>query len=304
MQFGAQFVNYVCTWDDTLAAINTVQNGRWNSLWWSDHFLVPAAKPVWNKESLEGWSVVTAAAAITKELELGLLVTGNLYRNPALLTKMAVTVDQISHGRYILGIGAGWFEAEHAAYGIDFPGLKERCDRLEEALEVITRLLALAPEETANYEGTYYSLKDSPMNPPSVRQPRLPILVGGNGEKRTLKTCAKYADICNIDFNNPGGVDVFKHKMDVLNQHCEDLGRDPAEIKRTMLIPMRIEDDEARAKKELERRPWILCGKPSYIIDLIGQYIDAGVEEMMFSGVPTKAANFERIDSDVLSAFD
>ena len=142
------------------------------------------------------------------------------------------------------------------------------------------------------------------MNPPSVRRPRVPILVGGNGEKRTLKTCAKYADICNIDFNNPGGVDVFKHKMQVLNKHCEDLGRDPAEIKRTMLVPMRITDDEAAASAELERRPWILCGKPSYIVDLIGQYIDAGLEEIMFSGVPTKKENFDRINTDVLSAFD
>lgn len=304
MRFGAQFVNYVCTWDDTLAAIQTIQDGRWHSLWWSDHFLVPAHQAVWNKESLEGWSVVTAAAAITKDLELGLLVTGNIYRNPALLAKMAVTVDQISHGRYVLGIGAGWFKAEHEAYGIEYPGLKERCDRLEESLDVITALFALEPEQTASYAGKYYSLNNSPMNPPSIRRPRVPILVGGNGEKRTLKTCARYGDICNIDFNNPGGVDVFKHKMEVLNKHCEDIGRDPAEIKRTMLIPMRITDDEAVAKAELESRPWTLTGKPSYIIDLIGQYFDAGLEEIMFSGVPTKKANFDRINSDILSAFD
>ena len=181
-------------------------------------------------ESLEGWSVVTAAAAITKDLELGLLVTGNVYRNPALLAKMAITVDQISHGRYILGIGAGWYQAEHEAYGIEFPGLKERCDRLEESLEVIKALFTLEPEETTSYEGKYYSLKDSPMNPPSVRKPHLPILVGGNGEKRTLKTCAKYADVCNIDFNHPGGPDVFKHKMEVLERHCDDIGRDPGEL--------------------------------------------------------------------------
>ena len=304
MRFGAQFVNYICSWDSTQACIRSIQDGRWHSLWWSDHFLVPARQAVWNKASLEGWSVVTAAAAMTKDLDLGLLVSGNNYRNPALLAKMAVTVDQISKGRYILGIGAGWFKAEHEAYGIEFPDLKERCDRLEEALEIITALFALEPEQTTSYEGRYYSLKESPMNPASVRRPRVPILVGGNGEKRTLKTCAKYADICNIDFNNPGGVDVFKHKMKVLEKHCEDLDREPRDIKRTMLIPMRITDDEATAKAELERRPWILCGKPSYIIDKIGQYFDAGVEEIMFSGVPTKKENYDRINSDVLSAFD
>lgn len=304
MQFGAQLVNYQCTWDDTLDTVKTIQKGSWNSLWWSDHFLVPAGPEHMLKESLEGWSLITAAAAITEDLELGLLVTGNVYRNPALLAKMAATVDHISHGRYILGIGAGWYKAEHEAYGIEFPGLKERCDRLEESLDVIKLLFGLAPGATASYQGKYYSLKDSPLNPPCAQKPHLPILVGGNGEKRTLKTCAKYADICNIDFNNPGGPDVFKHKIDVLEQHCADIGRDPSEIKRTMLIPMRIEDDESKAKAELERRPWILCGTPSYIIDLIGQYIDAGVQEMMFSGVPTRAKYFERIDSDILSAFN
>lgn len=303
MQFGAQLVNYLCTWDATLETIKTIQAGRWHSLWWSDHFLVPAGPEHMNKESLEGWSVVTAAAAITEDLQLGLLVTGNVYRNPALLAKMAATVDHISHGRYTLGIGAGWYKAEHEAYGIEFPGLKERCDRLEEALAVIKALFN-AGGETVNYQGKYYSLKDSPLNPPCAQTPHLPILVGGNGEKRTLKTCAKYADICNIDFNNPGGPDVFKHKIEVLEQHCADIDRDPNEIKRTMLIPMHLVDDQSKAKGELERRPWILCGTPSYVIDLIGQYIDAGVQEMMFSGVPTKAANFERINSDVLSAFD
>ena len=304
MKFGAQLVNYTCTWDDTLEVIQTIQAGRWNSLWWSDHFLVPADQAAWNKESLEGWSVVTAAAAITKGLELGVLVTGNIYRNPALLAKMAVTVDQISHGRYVLGIGAGWFKAEHEAYGIEYPKLKERCDRLEESLDVITALFALEPGQTANYKGKYYSLNNSPMNPPSVRRPRVPILVGGNGEKRTLKTCAKYADVCNIDFAHPGGVDVFEHKMEILNKHCDDLGRDPAEIKRTMTIPIRITDDEAVAKTELTRRPWALAGEPSYIIDLIGQYFDAGLEEIMLSSVPTKKVHFDRINSEILSAFD
>ena len=303
MKFGAQLVNYQCTWDDTLETVKSIQNGRWNSLWWSDHFLVPAATEYQRKESLEGWSLITAAAAITTDLELGLLVTGNLYRNPGLLAKMAITIDHISHGRYTLGLGAGWYKAEHDAWGIEFPSLKERCDRLEESLEVITRLFALAPGEVANYEGKYYNLTDSPMNPPCAQRPHLPILVGGNGEKRTLKTCAKYADVCNIDFNNPGGPDVFKHKIEVLEQHCADIGRDPGEIRRTMLIPLRITDDEAVKERELARRPWILCGTPSYIIDLIGQYIDAGVEEMMFSSVPTRAKNFERINGDILSAF-
>ncbi len=303
MLFGAQLTNYLCTWDETLETIKAVENGDWNSLWWSDHFLVPVPRSEYvNREALEGWSLVTAAAGLTERLELGLLVTGNTYRNPGLLAKMASTVDHISHGRYILGIGAAWYQQEHEAYGWRFPGLKERCDRLEEALDVI-KLLFNAGDGTVNYDGKYYHLKDCPLSPQCVQQPHLPILVGGNGEKRTLKTCAKYADVCNIDFNNPGSPELFKHKMNVLDQHCADIGRDPAEIKRTVAIPMRLEDDQARAQAELSRRPWILCGTPAYCIDLIGQYGDAGAEEIMFTSIPTRAEHYERINADVISAF-
>jgi|TARA_B100000315_G_scaffold256391_1_gene302187 F420-dependent oxidoreductase-like protein len=304
MQFGAQLVNYLCTWDETLATIKVVENGRWHSLWWSDHFLVPAVgSGVENRESLEGWSLITAAATITERVKLGLLVTGNTYRNPGLLAKMAATVDHISHGRYILGIGAAWYAQEHAAYGWKFPSLKERCDRLEEALQVI-KLLFNAGDDTVDYQGAYYSLHNAPLSPACVQSPHLPILVGGNGEKRTLKTCAKYADICNIDFSGPGSTDIFKQKINVLEKHCEELGRDPAEIKKTMLIPMRLVDDDSKAKEFRSERPWALIGSPAYCIDLIGQYIDAGAEEIMFSTVPSRPHYYERIDADVLSAFD
>ncbi len=305
MQFGAQLVNYFCEWDDTLATIKAVQDGRWHSLWWSDHFLPPVGRrDLESGGALEGWSLLTAAAAITERLELGLLVTGNTYRNPALLAKMAATIDQISHGRLILGIGAAWFKREHEAYGWEFPGLKERCDRLEEALDVIKLLFTEGNGGFADYQGKYYQLDHCPLSPPCAQSPHVPILVGGNGEKRTLKTCAKYADICNIDFNNPGGADVFKHKIEVLERHCEALGRDPSEIKRTVLIPMRLEDDEKKAAQLREQRGgWVLYGPPSYVIDVIGGYVDAGCEEMMFSAVPTKPEHFERIDADVLSAF-
>jgi len=305
MQFGAQLVNYFCDWDDTLATIRTVQAGRWDSLWWSDHFLPPVGRrDLEGGGALEGWSLLTAAAAITERLRLGLLVTGNTYRNPALLAKMAATIDQISHGRLTLGIGSAWFGREHEAYGWRFPPLKERCDRLDEALEVIKRLFTDGNGGAANFQGEYYSLANCPLSPPCAQTPHLPILVGGNGEKRTLRSCAKYADICNIDFNNPGGVDVFRHKISVLERHCESLGRDPAQIKKTMLIPLRLEDDEAKAKELRQRRgEWVLYGPPAQVIDTIGAYRDAGCEEMMFSAVPTKPEHFERIDADVLAAF-
>ena len=316
MQFGAQLVNYFCTWDDTTATMLAVQKGRWHSLWWSDHFLPPVGRRDFEGGgALEGWSLLTAAAALTTPkrrsggkyaaLRLGLLVSGNTYRNPALLAKMAATLDQMSHGRLILGIGSAWFKREHEAYGWRFPPLKERCDRLDEALAVIKLLFTEGDGGFADYQGKYYQLDHAPLSPPCHQKPHLPILVGGNGEKRTLKTCAKYADICNIDFNNPGGVDVFKHKLEVLKRHCDAIGRDADEIKKTLLIPLRLEDDEAKARQLREQRgDWVLYGPPAYVIDMIGGYVDAGCEEMMFSAVPTKPEHFERIDADVLSAFD
>ena len=301
-KFGAQLVNYFTTWHDTLPAIKAVEAARFNSLWWSDHFLPPGLPQFEDRGALEGWSLITAAAAITSRVELGLLVTGNTYRNPALLAKMATTVDEISGGRYILGIGAAWFKREHECYGWTFPALKERCDRLEEAVELI-RLL-FTSSDAVDYAGKYYQLAQAPMVPGCTSKPHTPILVGGNGEKRTLLTCAKYADVCNIDFNNPGSPDFFKRKMDVLDRHCESIGRDPGEIRRTVLIPMRLEDDDNRAAELREARPWTLTGSPNYVADLIGQYFDKGAEEVMFSGVPTRAEYFERIDHDVLSQFD
>lgn len=317
MQFGAQLVNYFCTWEDTVATMMAVQKGRWHSLWWSDHFLPPVGRrDLEDGGAMEGWSLLTAAAALTSPkrsghppsggggLRLGLLVTGNTYRNPALLAKMAATADQMSHGRMTLGIGSAWFKREHEAYGWRFPPLKERCDRLDEALDVIKLLFTEGNGGFADYQGKYYQLDHAPLSPPCHQTPHLPILVGGNGEKRTLLSCAKHADICNIDFNNPGGADVFKHKIEVLERHCEAIGRDPGEIKKTVLIPMRLEDDEAKARQLREQRGgWVLYGPPSYVIDEIGRYVDAGCEEMMFSAVPTKAAHFERIDADILSAF-
>ena len=154
---------------------------------------------------------------------------------------------------------------------------------MDEALEVIKRLFTDGNGGTANFQGEYYSLANCPLSPPCAQTPHLPILVGGNGEKRTLRSCAKYADICNIDFNNPGGVDVFRHKISVLERHCESLGRDPAHIKKTVLIPLRLEDDEAKAKELRQRRgEWVLYGPPAQVIDTIGAYRDAGCEEMMF----------------------
>lgn len=303
MKFGAQLVNYSTTWEDTLSTIKVIESGPWHSLWFSDHFLLPI--PGANLEhlpALESWSMLTATAVVTNRVKLGILVTGNTYRNPALLAKMAATVDQISNGRLILGIGAAWYKREHEAFGWEFPSVRERCDRLEEAVELIKILFTV--EGPVDYNGRYYKLDQAHFSPACTQKPHVPIMVGGNGEKRTLRTLAKFGDICNIDFNNPGSPEIFKHKIEVLKRHCEEFRRDPAEIEKTMLIPLRLESDEKKAAKLRKARgDWVLYGTSSFIIDRIQQYIDAGVEEIMLGSVPMKSELFERINEEILSAF-
>ncbi|MHA1988624.1 MAG: TIGR03560 family F420-dependent LLM class oxidoreductase [Promethearchaeota archaeon] len=304
MQFGAQLLNYVTTWEELLSSIKIVEAGRWHSLYYSDHFLTPApGLGIEHLPALEGWSLITATAAITKRLRLGILVTGNTYRNPALLAKMAATVDQISNGRLNLGIGAGWYKDEHDAFGWEFPSVQERSDRLEEAVELIK--LLFTAEGPVDYNGRYYKLNKAHFAPSCTQKPHVPIMIGGNGEKRTLRTLAKFGDICNLDFNYPSSPELFKHKMDVLEHHCEEFGRDPAEIKKTIHIPLRIESDEQKAAKLRKTRgEWGMYGSTSFIIDRIQQYKDAGVEEIMFGGVPSKPGLYEHINDEILSAFN
>ena len=304
MQFGAQLSNYLTTWENILSTIKVVEAGPWNSLWFSDHFLVPLpGSGLEPEEALEGWSLITATAAVTKRLRLGILVTGNAYRNPALIAKMSATVDQISNGRLILGIGAGWYKREHEAFGWEFPGVRERCDRLEEAVELIKKLFnAKGP---IDYNGRYYKLNKAYFSPACIQKPHVPIMVGGNGEKRTLRTLARFGDICNIDFNNPGSPEIFNHKLEVLERHCEEFGRDPSKIKKTILFPFRLENNEEKAIQLRKRRgDWVLFGTKSFIIDRIQQYIDAGAEEIMLGGLPANPKLYEVIKEEIISEFN
>ena len=303
MQFGALLFNYFSTWEETLSTIKFIEAGPWHSAWFSDHFLPPyPGTDLISDSALESWSMITATAAVTERLRLGILVTGNNFRNPALLAKMASTVDQISNGRFILGIGAGWFKREHEAFGWEFPSVKERCDRLEEAVELIKMLFTA--DGPIDYNGQYYKLKKAYFSPPCMQKPHVPILIGGNGEKRTLRTLARFGDIANIDFNKPGSPEMFKHKLEVIEHHCEEFGRDTSEIKKTMVIPLRIESDEEKAAQLRKKRlNWALYGTVPFIIDRIQQYIDAGAEEIVFSGVLPKLELFEQIKEEIISAF-
>ncbi len=196
--------------------------------WLFDHFMPLSNDPT--GPCLEGWTLLAAYAALTKRLRLGLMVTGNTYRHPAVLANMAATVDVISNGRLDFGIGAGWNELEHTAYGIPLYAPGERIKRMGEACEVFRLLWA---ETKPDFNGQYYQLKGAYCEPKPVQKPYPPITIGGGGEQLTLRMVAKYADIWNM----PGGpVEDFKHKSEVLDGHCAKIGRDPWTIERSIQV--------------------------------------------------------------------
>ncbi len=212
------------TWDDMLEvwraadAIDVFESG-----WTFDHFY-----PIRGDHTgpcMEGWITLTALAQATRRVRLGTLVTGVHYRHPAILANMAATLDIVSGGRLELGIGAGWNEEESGAYGIALGTPGERSDRFEEACEIITGLLS--PQQTTTFRGSYYQVTDARCNPKPVQQPHPPVCIGGSGERRTLRTAARFAQHWNFVGGTP---EQFSHKRDVLYQHCADIGRDPAEI--------------------------------------------------------------------------
>src|SRR6266853_3765797 len=191
------------------------------SAWLVDHF---HTRPQVSQEvTFECWTTTAALARDTTRIRIGQLVTCNGYRNPALLAKMASTVDVLSHGRLNFGIGAGWFEHEYRAYGYDYPDTPDRLRRLGEAVQVI---LAMWTQEEAVFEGKYYQVRGAINQPKGVQKPHIPLLIGGGGEKVTLKLVAQYGDACNV----LGDLETIKHKLAVLKEHCETWGRDYATI--------------------------------------------------------------------------
>ena len=303
--FGSQLVNEQATWDQIKAVLEVMDSGRWTSVFAYDHFIPPwhHTDEIMEHEflnTLEGWSLLASCAAVTDNLKLGILVAGNTYRNPGLMAKMAATVDVVAPGRVMLGIGAGWNIREHQAYGWEFPSMRERSDRLEEACELIRKLFHSGPEERIDYNGKYYQLKQAAFAPKSGSGEPIPIMVGGTGEKRTLKTLAMYGDIMNV-IASPERV---KHLSGVLEKHCEAVGRDPTEIQKTVHVPIRIVHDEKKAEEIRGENAWSMIGSPQYVIDRIGDFLDVGITEFTPQIRPQRPEIYQELDEDVFSAFD
>jgi F420-dependent oxidoreductase-like protein len=234
----------------------------------------------------EGNTMLGALAARTSKVSVGLLVAGVMYRNPALLAKITTGLDIISGGRAILGLGAAWFEGEHLAYGYDFPPLRERFEHLEDALRISRAMFTSSP---ASYEGKHHSISGALNNPQPLRGD-IPIMVGGSGEKKTLRLVAKYADACNVFAD----VAQAKHLMGVLDGHCADVGRDPREITRTKLASIVIAPthDEAMAKLDVLKQAgmpperlasMVMAGDPGEVAEQVSRFMEVGIEGLVVS---------------------
>jgi F420-dependent oxidoreductase-like protein len=275
MKFGLQVPSF--TWPGgtpeigpTLQRVSTTADDvGFDSLWVMDHFFQirsvgPAEEPM-----LEGWTALGFMAAHTKRARLGLMVGGIHYRLPGLWIKAATTLDVLSGGRAWFGIGAAWNEQESRALGFPFPPLGERFQMLEETLQIAHAMFEGERGSEASFDGKHYQAKRLMNSPQSISRPRVPIMIGGGGEQKTLRLVAQYGDACNVGWGNP---ETLVHKLAILKDHCEAIGRPYDEIEKTTLVSL-----DVSATGEGGR------STPDQIVEQFGEIADAGVEHILFS---------------------
>src|SRR5579883_596410 len=295
MRLGLQVPNF--TWSenqgqlgDTFALIaQRAEHAGFYSLWVMDHFFqIRFAGPPEN-EMLEGWSALAFAAGRTNRIKLGTMVTGVTYRHPGVLVKTATTLDVLSHGRAYFGIGAAWNEEEHLGLGVPFPPLAERFERLEETLQIARQMWAGNQEP---FQGKHYTLQRPLNSPQSVQRPHPPILIGGAGERKTLRMVAQYGDACNLFARM--GKDELQRKLDVLREHCQALGRPYEEIEKTSLDVVHLTRDGHDGSLT-----------PTAAIEYFAQLAEQGIDHAIFS-MPneTDLETFDLFATEVIPAVE
>lgn len=282
------------TWERWFAIADRVQQLRLEGLWRSDHFFSLMGHP--DRPALECWSALTALAQRTQQFSFGPLVSPMTFRHPALLARMAAAVDGLAPGRLVVGVGAGWNEAEHAAFGITLPSMPERFDRLEEGIAVMRALWRGGP---VDFDGRYYTLRGATAYPRPVQQPAPPLLIGGDGEVRLLRIVAQYADEWN---SHAPGPDAYRAKRSRLEDHCREVGRDADQVARSWMGGVVIARTDAELQeraawfhaflpslgripldhllRQLRERHW-LVGTPEQIEAQLREWSAAGVQRMM-----------------------
>ncbi|HVC62878.1 MAG TPA: LLM class F420-dependent oxidoreductase [Acetobacteraceae bacterium] len=272
--------------------------------WFSvmDHLIQIANVGAPDEPFMEGWTVLSALAAVTRRIRLATLVSSVGYRNPAHLAKIAAGVDLISHGRLTFGIGAGWFETEYRQYGWEFPPRPAlRIRQMEEAVRLV---IAMWTEKRTTFHGKYFHTEDAILEPKPVQRPHPPIMIAGGGEQLTLRAVARLADACNVG----GNPDSVRHKFEVLRRHCEAEQRNYAAIERTSIISFLLARDEAalaakRRRLAVPEQYYGIAGTVSEVTDLIGRYQDAGVQLLISSAYKNDLETHELLASDIMPRF-
>jgi F420-dependent oxidoreductase-like protein len=308
MQFGYQNPSFTwpsgeyTIWEETKKTALWAEASGFDSFWLMDHFIqLPGlGKP--DQPFLEGWTGLAALAAVTGKIRLGALVIGAPYRNPAMVAKMASSLDIISRGRLFFGYGAGWFQTEFDQYGFEFvePAYK-RIKAMREALIVIKKMWT---ETRASFEGEYHTIREAICEPKPVQKPHPPILIGGSGEKYTLRYLAELGDACNFF----GNFEQVQHKLDVLRGHCADLGRDYDEILKTKYESCFIRETAA----EIEAIPWTaefnqgglgLAGSPDQIVERFNRWRNQGIDYIILTARQNDEETKRLLAEKVLPAY-
>jgi F420-dependent oxidoreductase-like protein len=301
MRFGLQHPNFNFDYDgqDTSQIIDSLknlivkaENSGFDSFWVMDHFhqIQFVGKP--DEPMLEGWTVISVLAGITSKIKLGTLVTGVIYRYPSVLAKVAATLDVLSKGRLFMGIGAAWNEQESTAYGISYPSNQERLVRLEEAIQIIRKMWTEEP--SASFNGKYYQINNAYCNPKPIQKPSPPIMVGGSGERKTLKIVAKYADACNLF----GSAETIKRKLNILKEHCKSVGRDYNSILKTKLGAIVVDDNKEMTKTRVQQtfkgipdeqiNEFVIYGTPEDVLRQIELLEEVGIQYLIVDLEPSR----------------
>jgi len=293
LRFGLQHPNFTFDGDgshivDNLRSlVGRAEGYGFDSFWVMDHFhqIQNVGEP--QEPMLEGWTTQAVVAGFTSKIKLGTLVTGIVYRHPSLLAKAGATLDVLSKGRLYMGIGAAWNVEEAAAYGIPFPQVKERMERLEEAVQIIRKMWT---DQSATFTGKHYQIRKAYCNPKPIQKPHPPIMIGGSGERQTLRIAAKYADACNIF----GSTETVRRKLEVLREHCRVAGREYDSILKTKLGHIVIDKDREKVMEAIKaipeerRREYAIYGTPEEIRRQIEAFRDAGLEYLIVNLEPDR----------------
>ena len=308
MEFGIHNSSWLFGPDPAEAFEGAKSRAQWAEThgftWFSvmDHLIQISMVGAADEPFIEGWTVLSALAAVTSRIRLATLASSVAYRNPAHLAKIAAGVDLISRGRLTLGIGAGWFEAEYRQYGWEFP--PRPATRIRQMEEAVRLILAMWTEPRASFQGKYFRVEDAILEPKPVQKPHPPVMIAGGGEQLTLRAVARLADACNV----AGDPDTVRRKLEVLRRHCDAEGRSYEAIEKTNVIGLLLARDEAAlaAKRQRLAVPGSFpgfAGTVSGAIDLIGRYGEAGVQLLISSSYKNDLETHELLASDVMPHF-